>query len=98
MTQNLEAVFQHDPNIVSRNIAGEMILVPIRSNVSDMAFVYTLNETGAMIWENLNGKNSLNEIIQLMVEAYQVSPEEAQQDISDLINNLQDIDALEAVS
>ena len=63
-----------------------------------MAYVYTLNETGAMIWEQINGKNSLNEIIKLMVEAYQVSTEEAQQDLSELISSLQDIDALQAVS
>ena len=55
MTISLDAVFCHDPNIVDRNIAGEVILVPIRNNVGDLESIYTLNETAARIWELLDG-------------------------------------------
>ena len=43
--------FVKDPNIVSRKIAGEVILVPIRKNVGDLESIYTLNEVAARIWE-----------------------------------------------
>ena len=44
---HLDYCYQKDPDMVSREIAGEVILVPIRRNVGDLESVYTLNETAA---------------------------------------------------
>ena len=46
-----EARYQKDASIVSREIAGEVILVPIRQNMGDMESIFTLNETASRIWE-----------------------------------------------
>ena len=37
-----------------------------------MNSVYTLNETGAFIWEHINGENSVEDIINEMTEEYEV--------------------------
>ena len=58
----LERCFQKDPNIVSRKIADEVILVPIRHNVGDLESIYTLNEVGARIWELVDGQRKLKVI------------------------------------
>jgi hypothetical protein len=40
--KDLEKCYQKDPNIVSRKIADEFILVPIKQNVGDLESIYTL--------------------------------------------------------
>ena len=51
-----EKVYKKSDSIVSRKIADEFILVPIRQNVGDMESIYALNETSARIWELIDGK------------------------------------------
>ena len=93
---DLEAVYLQDPSIVSRNIAGEMILVPIRSNVGDLDSIYTLNETAARIWELLDGEHSLGAVRDAIVAEFEVEQEEAVQDVLALIAQLESIGAVQA--
>ena len=93
---DLDAVYLQDPSIVSRNIAGEMILVPIRSNVGDLESIYTLNETAARIWELLDGDHSLGTVRDAIVDEFDVEEEEAAQDVLALIAQLESIGAVQA--
>ena len=38
--------FIKESEIVTRNIAGETIIVPVKGRVGDMDSIYTLNEVG----------------------------------------------------
>jgi hypothetical protein len=58
----LERCYEKDPSIVHRNIAGETILVPIRSHVADLESIYTLDEVAARIWELIDGQRKVGEI------------------------------------
>jgi len=73
-------------DLVTRSIAGETIIVPIKNNVGDLDSIYTLNEIGTMIWELIDGKNSINQIIEGICMAYDVSPEIAEKDTIDFLN------------
>ncbi len=46
-----------------------------------MDSVYTLNETGAFIWEKLDGKSTLAEIISSMQTEFDVDAETAKNDL-----------------
>lgn len=87
----LDKCLQKNPNIVSRKIADEVILVPIRQNVGDLESIYTLNEAGAFIWKRIDGKRQVKEIKELIVEAFDVSDEEAEKDLIDFIQQLKAI-------
>ena len=84
----MQTVYRHDPNIVSRLIGGEMILVPIRQNVGDMENIYTLNETGARIWELIDGQRSLGDVHDQLVSEFEIDPLQAKSDLLELIDNL----------
>jgi len=61
---NINAVYVVSDEVVAREIEGELIIVPLTSNVGDMEDeLYTLNETGKVIWQRLDGKTSLNDLI-----------------------------------
>ena len=51
--------FIKQDNFVTREIAGETIIVPIRSHVADLDSIYTLNEVGTLIWSLVDGKTPL---------------------------------------
>jgi hypothetical protein len=79
------ACYQRDPSMVARDIAGEMILVPIRNNVGDLESIYTLNETASTVWHLLDGQRPLAEVCDAVVAEYAVTRDEAEQDLQALI-------------
>jgi len=91
----LQQIYRKDPNIVSREIVGETILVPIRQNVGDMESIYTLNETAALAWSLLNGDLTLEQIKDLIVEEYDVDDQDATNDLLELIAQLDEIGAVQ---
>jgi len=89
--------FVKDPNIVSRKIADEIILVPIRQNVGDLESIYTLNEVAARIWELIDGERKIEEIKDKIVEEFEVTPAEAEKDLIELLQKLEKIEAIKKI-
>ena len=94
----LDAVYAQDDNMVFRRIGEEVILVPIRWQTADMEAIYTLNETGAAIWELLDGQRPLAEIRDALVTEFDVSPEQAEADVLEYIEMLESIEAVRHLS
>lgn len=90
----LNKVYKKSDSIVSRKIANESILVPIRQNVGDLESIYTLNEVGARIWELIDGKRKVRKIKYTIVREFEVTPEEAGKD---LIKHLQRLEKIKAI-
>lgn len=89
-----QEIYRKDDSIVSRRIEDEVILVPIRHDVADLQSIYTLNEVGAYIWEQIDGHRTTAEILALTVEEFQVTEEEAQKDLTQFIEELSAIGAI----
>jgi hypothetical protein len=90
----LEKVYKKSESIVSRRIGDEYILVPIRQDVGDLESIYTLNETGALIWELTDGKTQVSQIKEKIVEEFEVDPEQAEQDLKEHLQQLEGIQAI----
>lgn len=84
----LKSILSHSSSIVTRKTGNEYVLVPIANNIADMNSVYTLNETGAFIWEQINGKRNVQEIIALLTEEYEIDIENASKDLFEFIDNM----------
>ncbi len=92
--EDLTKEYQKNKNFVFRKIGDETILVPIKDNVGDMGFIYNLNEVGTFVWEHLNGKNRVLDVKNMMIEAFDVSPEKAEKDLWDFVGQLIEIGAI----
>ena len=92
---DLKKKYKRNENFVFRKIDKEMVLVPIKNNVGDMGFIYSLNELGAFIWEHLDGSNQLVEINKMILEAFEVSDQEAKKDLTAFLGDLEEIGAIE---
>jgi len=91
----LEKVFKKSGAIVFRKIGDECILVPIRQGVGDLESIYTLNETGARIWELVDGTAKGTEIRDRIIEEFDVTLEEAEED---LVHHLKELASIKAIT
>jgi hypothetical protein len=80
--------FTRENDCVTREIAGETIIVPIRNRVGDLDSIFTLNEVGTMIWQLLDGRTNTHQIAEAVQQAYDVKQEEAIRDIVDFLESL----------
>ncbi len=97
MTDYFKRRFAKDPSIVSRNIAGEQILVPIRQKAGEVESIFTLNEVASRIWELLDGEKQVEEIKNAIVEEFEVSPKEAEEDLLKFLQQLEEAGAVRIV-
>jgi hypothetical protein len=74
-----------------------MILVPIHQDVVDMDCIYTLNEVGAHIWQQLETPKTLSELQQSVLDAYESVPEIIEKDIIDFVEQLSAFGAINEV-
>jgi len=75
--------------IVAREIEGELIIVPLVSGIGDMEDeLFTLNETGREIWKRLDGKKSLQTIINELCLDFEAPREEIEKDVLGLTEEL----------
>lgn len=81
--------FIKDNQSVTRSIAGETIIVPVRSGVGDLDSIYTLNEVGTSIWNLIDGTRSVERIVEEIGNEYEVEREEAAKDVFEFLTLLQ---------
>jgi hypothetical protein len=97
-TTLLESCYQKTDHFVSRRIAGEAVLVPLRLPKMDTDHIYALNETAASAWALLDGNLSLSAVVEQIVADYEVEEAEAAQEVLSLVHELVAMGALEQVS
>ena len=90
----LDNLYTKKNDLVARDIAGETIIVPIKSNVGDLNSIFTLNEIGTMIWGLIDGKRSVSEIAEAICKTYEVKPEDAEKDTLEFLNTLKEVGLL----
>ncbi len=85
---NSKGIFKKRGEIITRKIAGEVILVPITGNLADMQRIFSLNPVGEFIWEHLDGERDLGRISSGVQSIFDVRKEEADADIQEFVSEL----------
>ena len=73
---------------VLRNVAGDNILIPVTGIDNKFDGLITLNETGVFIWKQLEAGKNQDEIVKALLDEYEVSDEQANRDVTDILNQL----------
>lgn len=73
---------------VKREIAGETFLVPIGETVKQYSGLFALNEVGAFIWDKLPEAETDEEIVDMILEEYDVSRGDAAADTAEFLGKL----------
>ena len=81
-------VFKKDERIVTRDVAGETILVPIRGKLAELQRIFSLNPVAEYIWQELDGKRSVEEIRDDVLANFAVEKEQADREIDQFLKEL----------
>ena len=74
--------------VVSRQIEGELIIVPIRHGVSDLNSLYTLNQVGLVLWDFMREEHTVPEMMNRVCDEFEVTAAQAQDDIRAFLDSL----------
>ncbi len=87
---SLEQKFKHTRNVAWRIIEGEAFLI----NLND-SMCHQINNVGSLIWQSIDGKRKLKEIVSIIVSEFEVDEEKAKADLIDFIKILQQKNLIE---
>ena len=74
--------------LITREIAGDTILVPVGKAIYESNGLFALNELGAFIWNLLPDVETEEEICRAVLAEYDVSQEEAARDVAEFMEKL----------
>jgi len=70
---DVNSIYRKKEDSVTRQIADETFLVPIRSHLADMQKIFTLDsQVAEYIWQQLDGKRNLEEIHREITAEFEV--------------------------
>ena len=81
-------IYQRSRDVVCRQVGGESILVPIRHNVGNLDYVYTLSPVAARVWALLDGSRSVDELANELCSEFAVDSDTAAADLTALLADL----------
>jgi Coenzyme PQQ synthesis protein D (PqqD) len=89
MKVNMNAAYAPSSEVVVREIEGELIIVPLAAGIGDMEDeLYTLNETGRVIWSRLDGSRTIEALVEELVDEYEAPSERIREDVIGLVQEL----------
>lgn len=77
------------------NILNEWLVVPIADKMAEMKGIITLSESGVFLWKQLQHDISINELVSLLCNEYDVDQITAENDVRIFIDNLCQIGLLQ---
>lgn len=86
---NLHKLKEAKERMAERKVGEETVLVPLSGNVADLNEMFTLNEVGSLIWENLTENTSLQSLTDSVTATFDVSENEAEEDIRAFLSELE---------
>ncbi|HLE21403.1 MAG TPA: PqqD family protein [Vicinamibacteria bacterium] len=92
---DLDKVYRVSERIASRKIVDEVILVPLRDKVAEMESLYSLNAVGARVYELIDGKRAVRDIVAAIVEEFEVDSRQAESDVTQFVEQLLSINGIE---
>ena len=81
----LDTVYVQSDGLTVREVGEEMIFL---SGNGDM--LHTVNEVGAFIWKCIDGSRSAADVLKLICDAYEVTPEKAEEDLAAFLKELRE--------
>jgi Coenzyme PQQ synthesis protein D (PqqD) len=94
----VSARFIRNHEVVSRQIEGELVIVPIRRGVGDLNSLYTLNPVGSALWEFMNEGHTLSEMVSRVCDEFEVTSAQAQSDILEFLDSMLEEKLIQAVA
>ena len=81
--------------LLKRQIAGDAFLVPVGKEIYDSNGLFFLTEVGEFIWDRLEKAESAKDILNAILDEYDVEQTVAQQDVEAFLEKLRTLDIID---
>ena len=79
-----------EKEFVLREIAGDYVIIPVGKTVIEFNGLITVNEVGVSIWNMLQNEVTFDQIVQGILNEYEVEESVAREDIREFLDQLSD--------
>ena len=79
-----------EKEFVLREIAGDYVIIPVGKTVIEFNGLITVNEVGVSIWNMLQNEVTFDQIVQGLLNEYEVEESVAREDIREFLDQLID--------
>ena len=80
---------------VLRDVVGEKILMPVGDNITKFNGTVLLNAVSAFVWEKLQEPVSKEELLQAVVNEFEIDEETASRDLDELLEKFAGLGIIE---
>lgn len=80
-----DRVWQRSSNFITREIAGEILLIPVGAQTKVLNGMITFTDTGAFVWKHLDGKRDVTELARLLAAECGETVETVQPDVESFL-------------
>ena len=80
--------------LIKREIAGDVILVPVGKTALDNNGLFMLNELGGFLWDLLPESDSVEDLTAAVLQSYDVDEVTAKADIEEFLETLRKLDVI----
>jgi coenzyme PQQ biosynthesis protein PqqD len=89
MTIKSDSVLLPSNDLIAKEVDEEFIIVVIKAGVSNIEDdLFSLNDTGEAIWNLLDGKRTVSEVIEILKSEYQATDNTIEQDVFHMLDQL----------
>lgn len=87
-------VYKKNKDVVTRDIDGELFLLPLIRTREEINALFTLSGVGPQIWEMIDGKRSLKNIKDKLADEYDIPAETIEKDLEAFIKDAREINII----
>lgn len=87
-------VFKKNPDMVTRQIDKETILVPVFKTSNEISYIYTLNEAASAIWDMIDSKKAVKDIKRQVLNKFNTNSNGVQKKLDGILKDLKEIKAI----
>lgn len=73
---------------ILREIAGEIVLIPTGETTQEFNGMLTMSDTARFIWQNIEKADSLDQMVEMLLEEYEVDEETARSSTVQFVTQL----------
>lgn len=86
--------FKIKSGYVSREVAGELLAIPVDPELSSSSIVI-LNPVSGLLWEKLQNESTIPELVKSVLEEFAIDEVTAESDIKEFLQMLEESNMLE---
>ncbi len=89
-----DKLLKKNPNIVTRVIGDEVILLPVYKTSDEINCIYTLNHDATEVWKLINGKLTNTQIKAKLLKKLAITPKVVDKEMSSFLKDLKKVKAV----